>query len=58
MRDEEIRRAFVRDMASNHLPHVYHALRRIAAKLEIEIDEPPPLRFRELNGSDERRAKH
>jgi len=29
-RDDEIRRAFVRDMAINHLPHLYHALRQIA----------------------------
>ncbi len=49
-RDDEIRRAFVRDMAINHLPHLYHALRQIAGKLDIELKEPPPVQFLELNG--------
>ena len=52
MRDDEIERAFVHDMASIHLPHIYHALRRIATHLQIELDEPPPVRFLELNGSN------
>jgi hypothetical protein len=51
MRDDEIERAFVRDMATNHLPHMYHALRLIANHLDIELDDPPPLRFIELNGT-------
>ena len=55
MRDEDIQRAFVRDMATNHLPHIYHALRLIAASLDIALDEPPPLRFVELNGIDTHR---
>jgi len=54
MRDDEIERAFVRDMAGNHLPHIYHALRLIALHLQIELDEPPPVRFLELNGSNPR----
>ena len=54
-RDDEIRRAFVRDMALNHLPHLYHALRQIAGKLNIELEEPPPVQFLELNGHDRRR---
>jgi len=52
VRDAEIQRAFVRDMATNHLPHIYYAIQLIAARLEIPLDEPPPLRFLELNGSD------
>jgi hypothetical protein len=55
MRDEEIQRAFVRDMATSHLPHVYHALRLIASHLTIELDEPPPVRFLDLNGPETRR---
>jgi len=54
LRDEEIERAFIRDVAVNHLPHIYHALRLIAAHLQIELDEPPPVRFLELNGADPR----
>jgi len=51
-RDDEIRRAFVRDMAINHLPHLYLALRQIAGHLGIELREPPPVQFMEINGTD------
>jgi hypothetical protein len=54
-RDDEIRRAFVRDMAVNHLPHLYHAIRQIAGQLGIELEEPPPVQFLELNGHDRKR---
>jgi len=57
MRDDEIERAFVHDMATSHLPHMYHALRLIADHLDIELDDPPPVRFLELNGSSPR-ASH
>ena len=51
-RDDEIRRAFIRDMAINHLPHLYHAMRQIAGHLGLELKEPPPVQFVELNGHD------
>jgi hypothetical protein len=54
-RDDEIRRAFVRDMAINHLPHLYHAIRQIAGQLGIELQDPPPVQFLELNGHDRKR---
>ena len=54
MRDDEIERTFVRDMATNHLPHIYHALRLITEHLDIEFGEPPPVRFLELNGDSRR----
>ena len=54
-RDDEIRRAFIRDMAINHLPHLYHALRQIAAHLGLELKEPPHVQFVELNGQDRKR---
>ena len=50
LRDAAIERAFIRDMAINHLPHIYHALRCIAAHHGLEIEDPPPVRFLELNG--------
>ena len=50
MRDDEVRRVFMRDMAVIHLPHLYHALRQIAAHLGLELKEPPPVQFLELNG--------
>jgi hypothetical protein len=50
MRDAEISRAFVRDVALNHLPHIYTALRQIAAHQGIELEEPPLVQFLDLNG--------
>ena len=50
MRDDEIVRAFVHDIATNHLPHIYSALRQIAEEQGITLEEPPLLRFVDLNG--------
>jgi hypothetical protein len=49
MRNEEITRAFVRDVATNHLPHIYNALQKIAAQQGIELDETPLVQFVDLN---------
>jgi hypothetical protein len=52
MRDDEINRAFVRDVALNHLPHIYAALQSIAGQQGIAIDPAPVVRFVDLhNGS-------
>ncbi len=50
MRNDEIMRAFVRDIATNHLPHIYNVLQKIAAQQGIELDETPLVRFVDLNG--------
>jgi len=50
MRSDEITRAFVRDIATNHLPHIYNALQKIAAQQGIELDDTPLVRFVDLNG--------
>jgi len=50
MRNDEITRAFVRDIATNHLPHIYDALHKIAARQGITLHETPLVRFVELNG--------
>lgn len=50
VRNDEIMRAFVRDMAVNHLPHIYSALREIAEQQGIRLSEPPLVRFLDLNG--------
>jgi hypothetical protein len=42
-------------MAINHLPHLYHALRQIAGHLGIQLRDPPPVHFLELNGPDRKR---
>jgi hypothetical protein len=49
MRDDEINRAFVRDVALNHLPHIYSALQCIAQRQGIEIDPAPVVRFVDLH---------
>jgi hypothetical protein len=49
MRNDEITRAFVRDIATNHLPHIYNALQKIAAEQGIELDETPIVQFVDLN---------
>src|SRR2546428_724187 len=54
MRDDEITRAFVRDVALNHLPHIYSALRAIAAEQGITLEEPPLVQFLDLNGQRRR----
>jgi hypothetical protein len=50
MRNDEISRAFIRDIATNHLPHIYDALHKIAARQGITLDETPMVRFVDLNG--------
>jgi hypothetical protein len=54
MRNDEITRAFVRDIATNHLPHIYSALREIAQQQGIELSEPPLVRFVDLRGHKHR----
>ena len=51
MRDDEIHRAFVRDVATNHLPHIYDALYRIAEQQGIKLGLPPMVRFVDIDGS-------
>jgi hypothetical protein len=48
-RNDELTRAFVRDMAVNHLPHVYHCLRELCRRQGIVIDDPPVIRWVDLN---------
>jgi hypothetical protein len=55
MRNEEITRAFVRDIATNHLPHIYNALQKIASQQGIELDETPLVQFVDLSHSRKRR---
>jgi hypothetical protein len=49
MRDDEINRVFIRDIATNHLPHIYSALSQIAAEQGIKLEDPPLLRFVDLH---------
>lgn len=49
-RNDELLRLFVRDMATNHLPHIYHCLRELCRQREIAISEQPAIRWVDLNG--------
>ncbi len=52
LRDDEIQRAVIRDIALNHLPHIYVALSQIAAHDGIALDDAPVIRYVEINGGD------
>lgn len=52
MRTAEVERAFVHDLARIHLPHLYHALHLIAARLGITLEDPPDARFLDLLDPD------
>jgi hypothetical protein len=54
MRNDEITRAFVRDIATNHLPHIYNALQQIASRQGIKLDETPMVQFVDLNSRRKR----
>lgn len=47
--DNRIERKFIYSIATNHLPHIYTALRLIAKKLDIDVDEHPNIDFIDLN---------
>ena len=49
MRADEIARAFIKDLALLHLPHIYDVLRELARRQGSEVREAPPVRF-DANG--------
>ena len=50
VRNDEITRTFVEDMATSHLPHIYNLLERICDEKRIEHADLPPIRWIDLNG--------
>jgi hypothetical protein len=36
---------FTQDMAQTHLPHIYKSLARIADKLDVDLEDCPPIMF-------------
>lgn len=54
MRDDEINRVFLRDLALHHLPCIYRALYRIAERQGIALDEMPIVNFVDLQNSGRR----
>ena len=49
MRTDEIVHACVRDIALNHLPHIYTSLTAISAKQGIDLHELPMIHFVDLS---------
>ncbi len=49
IRNDELMRAFVEDMATNHLPHMYNLLEKLCDKQGIERDPAPSIRWIDLN---------
>lgn len=45
VRNAEASQDFVYDMATNHLPHIYDALRLLCVKEAITLGNPPPIQF-------------
>ncbi len=50
IRNDELMRVFVQDMAINHLPHIYNALHELCRLQGIELAEQPQIRWIDLNG--------
>jgi hypothetical protein len=45
MRDDEINRAFLRDLALTHLPHIYDALQTLSQQQGITVHPAPNVQF-------------
>ncbi|HKM81554.1 MAG TPA: hypothetical protein VJY15_11400 [Candidatus Acidoferrum sp.] len=54
MRDDEINRVFLRDLALRHLPCIYRALYRMAEQQGIALDEMPIVNFVDLQNGGRR----
>ncbi|HXR34256.1 MAG TPA: hypothetical protein VN830_11145 [Verrucomicrobiae bacterium] len=54
MRDDEINRVFLRDLALCHLPCIYRALYRMAERQGITLDEMPIVNYVDLQNGGRR----
>jgi hypothetical protein len=50
LRNDELTRIFVEDMATNHLPQIYVLLEKLCEQQGIDRNAPPPIRWINLNG--------
>ena len=50
IRNDEMTRTFVEDMATSHLPHIYRLLEKLCDEKGIETPPEPPIRWVDLNG--------
>jgi hypothetical protein len=51
VRNDELMRIFVADMATNHLPHIYDLLLRLCDQQGIERPPSPPIRWIDIDGN-------
>jgi Fe2+ transport system protein B len=51
IRNDELNRAFVHDMATNHLPHIYELLLKLCEKQGIDAHSTPPIRWVDLGNT-------
>jgi hypothetical protein len=49
IRNDELLRMFVEDMALNHLPHIYERLKQLCDQQGIAHQDSPPIRWINLN---------
>jgi hypothetical protein len=54
VRDDEIQRAFIRDLALKHLPAIYSALHMMAEQQGIALDETPIVNYVDLRNGHRR----
>jgi hypothetical protein len=54
MRDDEINRVFLRDLALRHLPRIYRALYTIAERQGIALEELPIVNYVDLQNGGRR----
>jgi hypothetical protein len=55
MRDDEIQRVFVRDLALRHLPNIYRALDTIAERQGIKLEETPMVNYVDMGNASRHR---
>lgn len=51
VRNDELTRAFVEDMAMNHLPQIYEVLEKLCDQQGIDHDPIPPIRWVDFHNS-------
>lgn len=52
IRNDELTRVFVQDMAMNHLPHIYVLLEKLCDQQGIGRSQIPPIRWIDLNNRE------
>jgi hypothetical protein len=52
IRNDELTRIFVQDIATNHLPHIYFLLEKLCDQQGIAHMQVPPLRWIDLNNRE------